>query len=219
MTAELGIRDEAVLDHRRDDMRTKEMLGAMTLLLCTALPAGAQQPGTPPATQEQVGPVDDPAARPAWRHEGWGGQARGHGGGWHRHGGWYGQRPLISIALRHRQELGLTSAQVQGLDKLRTDFQRDAIRRTADRRLAELDLRTLLRPDPTDPTKAVDMAKVDAKVHEIERLRADLQISRIRAIEQGKALLTPDQRSKLAALLEQHGPPATGMRPAPGPQQ
>jgi Spy/CpxP family protein refolding chaperone len=106
-------------------------------------------------------------------------------------------------------------AQVEGLERLRLDFQRQAIKQVADRRVAELDLATLLRPDPTDPTKAVDLSRVEASVHEIERLRADLEISRIRTIEQGKALLTPEQRTKLTALLAGHGAPATGMRRSP----
>jgi Spy/CpxP family protein refolding chaperone len=122
--------------------------------------------------------------------------------------------------LWHREDLGLTPTQVEGLERLRLDFQRQAIKQVADQRVAELDLATLLRPDPTDPTKAVDLSRVEATVHEIERLRADLEISRIRTIEQGKALLTPDQRAKLAALLASYGAPAMGMRRLPpGPPQ
>ena len=50
----------------------------------------------------------------------------------------------------------------------------------------------------TDP---VDLAKVEAKVREIEKMRADGRIARIRADEQGKAQLTTDQREKLKALM------------------
>jgi len=45
------------------------------------------------------------------------------------------------------------------------------------------------------------MAKVEAKVRELAKLRADLRIERIRAIEQGRAVLTPEQRTKLQGLL------------------
>ena len=112
-------------------------------------------------------------------------------------------RPLISMMLHHRDELGLSAAQVESLDRLRTDFMREAIRRQADQKIARLDLMALLRPDPADPVKAVDMAQVESKVREIEKLRADMQVARIRTIEAGKAQLTPDQRAKLAALLAQ----------------
>ena len=46
-----------------------------------------------------------------------------------------------------------------------------------------------------------DMAKVEAKVREIERLRTDLRIARIRTIQKGKEELTADQRKKLQELL------------------
>ena len=45
------------------------------------------------------------------------------------------------------------------------------------------------------------MAKVEAKVREIERMRADLRIARIRTIQKGKEQLTADQRKKLQELL------------------
>jgi Spy/CpxP family protein refolding chaperone len=62
--------------------------------------------------------------------------------------------------------------------------------------LAALDLGGLLRSDP------VDMAKVEAKVREIEKLRADGRLEFIRANEQGKTQLTVDQRDKLKTLRE-----------------
>ena len=46
----------------------------------------------------------------------------------------------------------------------------------------------------------VDMGKVEAKVREIERLRADSRLAAIRTDEQAKAQLTPEQREKLKGL-------------------
>jgi Spy/CpxP family protein refolding chaperone len=109
-------------------------------------------------------------------------------------------RPLITIMLQRRDELGLTPEQVQALESLRSDFQREAIRREADLRVAEMDLDAFLQAEP------VDMAKVEAKVREIERLRADLRLSRLGVIESGKAQLTPDQRAKLRKLLSEPRP-------------
>src|SRR5262245_12327600 len=54
------------------------------------------------------------------------------------------ERPLITVMLHHRSELGLTPEQVARLETLRGDFSREAIRRDADIRIAELDLATLL---------------------------------------------------------------------------
>jgi len=48
---------------------------------------------------------------------------------------------------------------------------------------------------------SADMGKIEAKIREVERLRADLRIARIRAIEKGKALLSAEQRKKLQELV------------------
>jgi Spy/CpxP family protein refolding chaperone len=114
------------------------------------------------------------------------------------------ERPLVTIMLDHRAELGLTPAQVQELERIRSDFQKDAIRLDADQRVAEMDVAGLLRADP------VDMNRVEAKIRESERLRADLRLGRVRAIERGKAQLTAEQRAKLATMLGE--PPAARPR-------
>jgi hypothetical protein len=105
------------------------------------------------------------------------------------------ERPLIAFMLRNREKLDLSAAQVKNLEQLRNDFQKESIRKDADLRVAEMDLNGLLVADK------VDMAKVEAKVREIERLRSDLRIARIRTIQKGKEVLTADQRKKLQELL------------------
>ena len=105
------------------------------------------------------------------------------------------ERPLIAFILRNREKLDLSAAQVKSLEQLKNDFQKESIRRDADLRVAEMDLNGLLVADK------VDMAKVDAKVREIERLRSDLRIARIRTIQKGKEVLTADQRKRLQELL------------------
>ena len=122
-------------------------------------------------------------------------------------------RPLITMMLHHRAELGLSADQVNRLETLRGDFTREAIRRGADIRIAELDLATLLEQDP------VDLAKVEAKVRESAQLRADLRIARLRTVEQGKAVLTAEQRTRLQAMLSggmmMHQHQGSGRMPAP----
>lgn len=171
-------------------MGPKSVLGAVATVLMLTLPAAAQAPADPPAMHER-----GMGERAHWSGHHW----RGH---FARHHGRWG-RPVIALTLRHQQELGLSPAQVESLERLRTDFMRDAIRQRADQKLARLDLAALLRPDPADPAKPVDLAKVEAKIREIERMKADRQVARFRTIEAGKALLTVDQRAKLAALLTQ----------------
>jgi hypothetical protein len=105
------------------------------------------------------------------------------------------ERPLIAFILRNREKLDLSATQVKNLEQLRNDFQKESIRKDADLRVAEMDLNGLLGADK------LDMAKVEAKVREIERLRTDLRIARIRTIQKGKEVLTADQRKKLQELL------------------
>jgi Spy/CpxP family protein refolding chaperone len=97
--------------------------------------------------------------------------------------------------LRHRKELELTPEQVQGLERLRDDYQREAIRSEGELRIGEMELAGLLKAEP------VNVEKVKVKLQEVERLRVDLRFARIRAIEEGKALLSAEQREKLQTLL------------------
>lgn len=119
---------------------------------------------------------------------------------WGHYFGAWGSReeqPLISIMLENRDKLGLSSEQVNSLEQLRRDFQKESIRRDADMRIAQMDLDALL------SVPAVDMTKVEAKVREIEHLRADMRLARIRTIEKGKQQLTAEQRKKLQELLSE----------------
>jgi hypothetical protein len=103
-------------------------------------------------------------------------------------------RAPISLMLRNREGLGLTADQVKELEQLRSDFAKESIRSEANLRIAEMDLTSLLEAQP------VDMTKAEAKIREIERIRGDLRIARIRSIEKGKAQLSAEQRRKLQEL-------------------
>ncbi len=191
-------------------MRTTVILSFAALILAPALPAAAAEPpAATPAAQEELSQNFDNMPREAHgMGHGWRGHFRGRGGS--------GGRPIISLALRHRQELGLSPAQVETLERLRDDFRREAIRRGAEIRVANLDLSVLTRTDLADVGKQVDMGKVEAKVRELERLRAEQRLARIRTIEAGKAQLTPEQRTKLGTLLaearQRSSPPSAPQR-------
>lgn len=117
------------------------------------------------------------------------------------------ERPLISMMLRNRERLKLSAEQVKRLEQLRDEFAKESIRSDADLRIAEMDLNSLLEAQP------VDMAKIEAKIREIERTRADLRIARIRAMEKGKEQLSADQRSKLRDLLADQNLTRINLRP------
>jgi hypothetical protein len=103
-------------------------------------------------------------------------------------------RSVVFMALRHRKELGLSAEQVSSLQQLGMDSRRATIRRRADAQLAQLDFFGVLRAEP------VDMGRMEAKVREIERFKADGIIARIRTNEAAKAQLTTEQREKLTTL-------------------
>lgn len=168
-------------------MKTTAALGALALVLGLTLPVAAQSPEMTEAVQAQMGPG---MGGPGMQGE------RGHGGGHGRfgHGHMRRGRSVIVMALRSRQELGLSAQQVSSLEQLGMDARRASIKGRADAQLARLDLFGLLRAEP------VDMAKVEAKVREIERLKADGSIARIRTNEAAKAQLTAEQREKLKTL-------------------
>ena len=171
-------------------MMRRALLGSLLSLVLVALPrwAGAIE-GTGPLINQQFAQGLDDFAR----------ELREWFGRW---GEYFGsgtmkseERPLIAFMLRNREKLDLSAAQVKNLEQLRNDFQKESIRKDADLRVAEMDLNGLL------IAEKVDMAKVEAKVREIERLRSDLRIARIRTIQKGKEQLTADQRKKLQELL------------------
>jgi hypothetical protein len=163
----------------------------LALLFFLAMPVMSAEPERkrPPVPEE----LSD-----AWEsfqralHE-WGGRL------WERMGprGAREDRPVISQMLNNKEALGLSPDQVRRLEQLRDNFQRQSIRSEADLRIIDLDIAALLDSEP------VDMAKLEAKMREEEKLRTDLRIARIRAIEQGKALLDADQKKKLTELLRQ----------------
>jgi periplasmic protein CpxP/Spy len=178
-------------------MRTRGALGAMALVLGLTLPVAAQSPATSDAVQAQMGPG---GGGPGMGGPGQGGPGmhneRGRGG-WQKHAGHRHMRrgrSIVFMALRNQKELGLSPQQVSSLQQMGMDAGRASIKRRADGQLAKLDLLGLLRAEP------VDMAKVEAKIRDIERLKADGAIARIRTNEAAKAQLTPDQREKLKTL-------------------
>src|SRR6266849_4586497 len=184
---------------------TRALIGGfVAALVLTIQPATGGPTDIVPVTHEELGRAfDDFAAH-----------LQGLGERFRRHftpGEAGPERPLVTFMLDHRTELGLTAAQIQELERIRSDFQKEAIKLDADQRVAEMDLAGLLRADP------VDINRVDAKIREIERLRGDFRMGRIRAIERAKAQLTAEQRAKLATMLGDlpAARPRAGSPPAP----
>ena len=160
-------------------MRLKSVFGGIASILLAVVPAGAQQVNDVPYRQSPP-LAEAPSAATLWREL---------------------TLPLLEDILEQRTQLELSPEQVESLQRLAVEFAREVIRRQADRQIAELDLATMIDPDPQDPAKPLDLGKVETKIREIERVGGDLELARLRAIEAGKALLSAEQRAKLGNLL------------------
>ena len=105
---------------------------------------------------------------------------------------------------KHLMGLDLDEQQKTLIGEIKSRMMKDNIRRTADMRIAQIELRDLLRQDP------VDMKAVEAKVKQLEMMKTEMRLSHIKAMEDIKTKLTPEQRTKFRETLEA-GPMSEGM--------
>ncbi len=93
------------------------------------------------------------------------------------------------------KRLGLDEKQAAEFKALHFKMKKESIQKRADVRIAELELSELVNADP------VDMKAAEAKVRQIESLRSELKLLRIRTHEAVKAMLTPEQKEKLGTFM------------------
>jgi len=124
------------------------------------------------------------------------GAASCHGGGrWHE-----GMRHHTLYRIRMAfKKLDLTEGQKTAIHEIRISLKKDMIRKRADLKIAQLELRSELRKD------AVDMNAVESQVKKIEGLKTDMKLTLIKSWEEIKSKLTPDQRKHLTELLRESG--------------
>ena len=106
----------------------------------------------------------------------------------------YSARPLVSIALRNHEELKLTDDQVKRLKDIRDAFSKKAVKEGADMKARGIDLRRAL------DAEKLDLAEVEKKIREISKMRVDLRIARLKAIQEGKSVLSDDQQKQLSKI-------------------
>jgi hypothetical protein len=117
------------------------------------------------------------------------------------HNGMIELAAVMQIIAFCQDALALSEAQRQHLTQLSTAYVDGVVRRDAERRRLQDALAALLRPDPSDPGRPVDLYTAEVRIREIERLSAEGDIAALRAVEMSKAVLTPVQREVLAMLL------------------
>lgn len=92
--------------------------------------------------------------------------------------------------------LDLNEQQMESLKAVRSRAMKEAIRKGADMSIAHMEQKDLLDKDP------VDMKAVEAKVRQIEALRSDMHLLHIKARQEIKSILNPEQRKKFKEILE-----------------
>jgi Spy/CpxP family protein refolding chaperone len=103
--------------------------------------------------------------------------------------------PLISIALKHRAELNLSNEQVANLEKIRTHYQSQTAPVQQELRGIEREIADLRQQSPAN------LIQIRLKIEQAEKLRSELRYLREEALENGKSILTAQQKDQLKTLV------------------
>ncbi len=113
-----------------------------------------------------------------------------------------------------QKELGVTAEQRQKLEDIRFNAEKESIQRRAAMQVQRMELQRLV--DADNP----DRAAVDKKIQEVAQEEAALMKASINAGLNAKAVLTAEQRAKLAQFrqrrMERNGPPQGNSEMMPG---
>ena len=107
----------------------------------------------------------------------------------------------LSKALK---SLNLDEQQKKMIHEIKSRIMKETIRKMADIRIARIEVKDLLIQDP------MDMKAVEAKVRQLGALRTEMHLSHIKALEDIKATLNPEQRKKFGEMMKT-GPMMGGM--------
>jgi len=105
-----------------------------------------------------------------------------------------GGAPLISIALKHQSELNLTADQVANLEKTKTHYQNQVAPLHEQLKAVEGEVAKLMQETPAN------LVQLKLDIQKSEKLRSELRYLRIEALENGKSILTAEQREQLKSL-------------------
>ena len=97
---------------------------------------------------------------------------------------------------KHLMGLGLDDKQKDAIKAIRSKTMKEMIKAMADKQIAGIELKDLLDKDP------VDMKAVEALVKKNESLKTEMFLAHIKAREEIKSILTPDQKKRLKEMME-----------------
>ena len=106
----------------------------------------------------------------------------------------FGGAPLISIALKHRTELNLSTEQVANLEKVRTHYQNQTAPVQQQLRASESEIAELRQQSPAN------LIQMKLKIEQAEKFRSELRYLREEALQNGKSILTAQQQEQLKTL-------------------
>jgi Spy/CpxP family protein refolding chaperone len=96
---------------------------------------------------------------------------------------------------RFLEGLTLDEQQKNSIGEIRSSIKKDTIRRMADISIARIEIKDLLLQDP------LDMKAVEAKVKQLGLLRTEMHLSHLKALENIRTKLTPEQRKKFLEMV------------------
>lgn len=108
-----------------------------------------------------------------------------------RCGGGEGAHPNMEMLKR----LGLDAKQEAAVKAIHEKTQKEMIKRQADIKIAEIELREILAVD------TVDMAAAAAAVKKLEGLKTDMKMMSIKSMEEVKSNLNPEQKKKIIEMV------------------
>ena len=94
--------------------------------------------------------------------------------------------------------LGLDEMQKEAIEGIHHRVMREMIRKKADKEIAHMEMKELMDKDP------MDMRAVEAKMKQIGDMRTDMQMTMLKAKEEGMSKLTPDQKKKMKEMMAKH---------------
>jgi Spy/CpxP family protein refolding chaperone len=110
------------------------------------------------------------------------------------------EAPWISIALRHQKDLSLSPDQVATLEKIRTQYRDQSTPIQEQLRATESELAVSLQETPAN------LIQAKLKIEQAEKLRSQARYLRVEALENGKSVLTAQQRDQLKNLVSSRHP-------------
>jgi Spy/CpxP family protein refolding chaperone len=101
--------------------------------------------------------------------------------------------------LRHKKDLGLSAEQSAQIKAIATDYTKTRIREEADLKLAEVDVRTLVRDEKAE------LPAIETAMKKSESAHTALRLEGVKALRTATAVLTPEQHEKWRAIrMERH---------------